>query len=322
MRSSIGSFFENKEVSMSISYEYYKIFYYVARYQSFNQAAKVLLNSQPNIARAINNLESELGCKLFDRSHRGVRLTNQGQLLYEHVSEAHKHIRLAEDNLRTMVNGRKWTISLGISIGITDVVIRNRILPPLKDFTRSNKDVNIRILNDSTPNLIKGVIDGSVNLAIITTTSFSEPILREHILYTFFEIPIAGNAFRDELYGRTVSLKDLTSYPVITLQRDSESFSIHDRLFASHGAILHPNIEASTMRQALAFVENDMGIACIAEEYVRPAIERGSIFRINVDVGIPTREISLYINKVGMSPEAVDLENHILEYNKQLSNKT
>ena len=72
---------------MSISYEYYKIFYYVARYESFNRAAKVLLNSQPNIARAINNLESELDTTLFERSHRGVTLTEPGKVLYEYISE-------------------------------------------------------------------------------------------------------------------------------------------------------------------------------------------------------------------------------------------
>ena len=307
---------------MSISYEYYKIFYYVARYESFNQAAKVLLNSQPNISRAINNLEGELGCKLFDRSHRGVKLTKQGKLLYEHVTEAHRHIRIGEDTLTTMVKNRKGTLTFGISTAITDVITRNRVLPPLRDFTLSNKGVNLKVLNDTTPNLIRKVIDGSINLAVITTTSYSEAILREHVLYSFDEIPIAGNAFRDDLYGREISLSELTEYPIITLQRDTETFTLHDRLFASHGAILQPNIEAATMRQALAFAENDMGIACIAEEYVRPAIEKGSIFKIDVNISIPKREISLFINRVGMTPEAIDLENHILDFNRQLSNKT
>ena len=58
-------------IIMSVSYEYYKIFYYVGKYHSFNKAASVLMNSQPNITRAMNNLESELDCKLFFRSHKG-----------------------------------------------------------------------------------------------------------------------------------------------------------------------------------------------------------------------------------------------------------
>ena len=63
---------------MSVSYEYYKIFYYVWKYKSFSRAAKVLYNSQPNITRTMNNLETELGCKLFVRSNKGISLTTEG----------------------------------------------------------------------------------------------------------------------------------------------------------------------------------------------------------------------------------------------------
>ena len=50
---------------MSVSYDYYRIFYYVAKYGSFTRAASILMNSQPNITRTIANLEKELDCRLF-----------------------------------------------------------------------------------------------------------------------------------------------------------------------------------------------------------------------------------------------------------------
>ena len=46
---------------MYISYDYYRVFYYVAKYGSITQAAKILLNSQPNLTRTIKTLESEWG---------------------------------------------------------------------------------------------------------------------------------------------------------------------------------------------------------------------------------------------------------------------
>lgn len=49
---------------MIINYDYYKIFYYVAKYKSFTQAANVLYNNQPNITRSIKNLERDLNCTL------------------------------------------------------------------------------------------------------------------------------------------------------------------------------------------------------------------------------------------------------------------
>lgn len=48
---------------MNISYDYYRVFYYVAKYKSFTGAAKALLNNQPNITRMMKKLEEELGSK-------------------------------------------------------------------------------------------------------------------------------------------------------------------------------------------------------------------------------------------------------------------
>ena len=71
-------------------FDYYRIFYYVAKYKSFSKAAKFLHNNQPNITRCMNIMESELGCTLFIRSHRGIKLTPEGEQLYAHVAIANK----------------------------------------------------------------------------------------------------------------------------------------------------------------------------------------------------------------------------------------
>ena len=60
---------------MDIALDYYRIFEAVARHRSFTRAAEALVNSQPNLTRAVHNLEAELGCRLFLRSSRGVELT-------------------------------------------------------------------------------------------------------------------------------------------------------------------------------------------------------------------------------------------------------
>jgi len=64
---------------MYVDWEYYKIFYYVAKYQNFTKAARVLGNNQPNITHSMNRLESQLNCVLFIRSNRGVTLTPEAR---------------------------------------------------------------------------------------------------------------------------------------------------------------------------------------------------------------------------------------------------
>ena len=70
---------------MYVDWEYYKIFYYVAKYRNFTKAARVLGSNQPNITHTMNKLEDQLHCVLFIRSNRGVTLTPEGgDALYTH----------------------------------------------------------------------------------------------------------------------------------------------------------------------------------------------------------------------------------------------
>ena len=72
----------------------YRIFYTVANTGNISKAAKELYISQPAISKSIQKLEESVGCKLFSRSSRGVVLTDEGKLLYEHVSEAVSYTHL------------------------------------------------------------------------------------------------------------------------------------------------------------------------------------------------------------------------------------
>ena len=84
---------------MYVDWEYYKIFYYVAKYQNFTRAARVLGNNQPNITHSMNRLESQLNCVLFIRSNRGVTLTPEGEMLYSRIASAAVQIQEAEEEL-------------------------------------------------------------------------------------------------------------------------------------------------------------------------------------------------------------------------------
>ena len=55
---------------MDVNFEYYKIFYYVARYKNFTKAAQALGSSQPNVTRAMNCLEQQINSTLFVRNIR------------------------------------------------------------------------------------------------------------------------------------------------------------------------------------------------------------------------------------------------------------
>ncbi len=299
------------------SYSYYKIFYYVARYKSFNRAAKVLLNSQPNISRAMNNLESELGCKLFVRSHQGVALTEEGELFFAYVQKAHHQLEEGIERLQNAKKAKSESVSLGITTGISDIMVRERILPVLRQFSKDNPTVNLRLKNDSTPQLIRQIEGGELDLAVITASEERNKSLQAQKLYEFVEIPVAGNSYRDLLKDRKVSIKKLADFPLITLSRETETFEFHDSIFANHGIILRPYIETCTLRQALTFIENDMGIGCLPEEYVRDSIREGKVFSVDVTEGIPPRFILLVKSAHSRAQAALDLGNQIVQFSEE-----
>ena len=78
--------------------DYYRIFYYVARYKSFSNAAEMLGSNQPNITRCMNILENELDCKLLIRSHKGIQLTTEGEHLFRHVAIAIEQLTYGKRN--------------------------------------------------------------------------------------------------------------------------------------------------------------------------------------------------------------------------------
>ena len=139
-----------------ITYDYYRIFYFVAQYHSFTKAAEILKNNQPNITRCMNNLESELGCKLFIRSHQGVTLTAEGEKVYERVAVAYEQLRTVEEELaleRSLESGL-------ITIGASETALRLMLLSRLEHFHTRYPHVRLRISNHSTPQAIQALENG------------------------------------------------------------------------------------------------------------------------------------------------------------------
>ena len=95
--------------------DYYRIFYYVARYKSFSNAAEMLGSNQPNITRCMNILENELDCKLLIRSHKGIQLTTEGEHLFHHVAIAIEQLTYGEKEIsktRALKAGRSISASV------------------------------------------------------------------------------------------------------------------------------------------------------------------------------------------------------------------
>lgn len=277
---------------MAVTYDYYRIFYYVAKYHSFTRAAKILMNSQPNITRAMNNLEQELGCRLFLRSNRGVALTPEGEKLFTHVRIAQEQLQAGEAELTS----KKALESGYVSVGASEIALHELLLPVLRKFRRSYPGVHIQITNHSTPQAVTAVKNGLVDLAVVTTPSGVERPLKELPLKKFRDILVAG-PYLKELSQKTLHLEELSSYPLISLGRDTKSYEFYDRIFAEHNCVLQPYVEAATTDQILPMVKHDLGLGFVPQSFAKEAIAKGEVFEVRLAEPIPDRYICLVRDK-------------------------
>lgn len=273
---------------MAVTYDYYRIFYYVAKYQSFTRAANILMNNQPNITRAMNNLERDLGCRLFLRSNRGVTLTPEGEKLFAHVQIAQEQLQAGEWEL---LRGKNLE-SGSVSVGVSETALQGLMLPVLRRFRLTYPGIHIRITNQSTPQAAASVKNGLVDLAVVTTpTDISNP-LTEIPLKEFQDILVAGPYF-SHLAEQTLSLKELSGYPLICLGPDTKTNEFLSRLFEAHGLVLNPDMEAATMDQVYLMVSHDLGLGFLPSSFAGNALEREEIFKIHLAEPIPRRHICL-----------------------------
>ena len=271
-----------------ITYDYYRIFYFVAQYHSFTKAAEILKNNQPNITRCMNNLESELGCKLFIRSHQGVTLTAEGEKVYERVAVAYEQLRTVEEELaleRSLESGL-------ITIGASETALRLMLLSRLEHFHTRYPHVRLRISNHSTPQALQAVKNGEVDFAVITTPAEEESGLKMVELKPFYEVLVGGRTFT-ALASQTLSLKELAGYPLICLNEESMTRSFYRQFFLEHDAVLKPDTEAATTDQMLTLVKSELGLAFMPEPMAAPLLASGELVQLHLQEIIPSRSICL-----------------------------
>lgn len=273
--------------SMNISYDHYRIFYNVAKYKSFTRAAEVTLCNQPNLTRAVKTLEKQLGCTLFERTNKGVRLTDDGKELYEHISIAFEHIQAGEEAISA-----RHSMDYGtVSIGATEIALRCCLLPILSRYHHLYPSVKIKILNVSTPQALKMVDNKLVDIAVVTTPMDSNLKLSVTTLSSLREVPVCSKDFdiKDE-----ITLSELSSYPIISLGSGTSTFDFYLEEFLKHNCSFLPDIEAATADQIMPLVKHGLGIGFVPEQFLQSETD---IRTISLKQELPTRDIVLVRKK-------------------------
>ncbi|MFW5553433.1 MAG: LysR family transcriptional regulator [Roseburia inulinivorans] len=265
----------------------YRIFYTVANTGNISKAAKELYISQPAISKSIQKLEESVGCKLFSRSSRGVVLTDEGKLLYEHVSEAFETLTLGEEKL-------KRSIELGVGhlkIGVSSTLCKYLLLPYLKEFIRQNPHISISISCQSTNDTLKLLEDNKIDIGLI-----GKPENLKNIHFDFLEkiedIFVAAKDYLRNLKARGIQ-KDhiLQSSTLMLLDKNNMTRQYIDDYLQENQIIIKDSIDISDMDLLIDFARIGVGVACVIKNFVREDLENGTLVEIPLCFPIHKREV-------------------------------
>lgn len=295
---------------MNISYEYYRIFYYAAKYLNFTAAAKAVQSNQPNVSRTIRLLEHELGCQLFLRSNRGIALTPEGEKLFSHVKIAVEQLQTAEEELQ-MVGALHSGL---ITVGTSETALHLLLLPVLTRFKKVYPNVRVRVRNHLTVQALESVTQGLVDFSLVASPISISPPLKASALMQFHDILIGGPDFF-HLSKETVSLQDLKDCPLVSLGDHTMTYRFHEDFYRSNGLAFKPELEAATTDQLLAMVKANLGLGYLPEVFAQKALASGEVFRIFLPETIPSRQIYLAENEERpLSVTAGALKNMLIQF--------
>lgn len=290
---------------MYINYDYYHMFYYVAKYGSVTQAARVLFCNQPNLTRAIKTLEGELGCSLFIRNNRGVKLTPEGSRLYERVRVAFESIEAGETEIIESRNLKTGSVYVATS----EVALHCVLLPALKEYRTLYPGIRVKISNHSTPQAIDAIKNGIADIAVVTTPTVPSATLEEIAVSKFREVAVCSMEF-SEVQGKKISFTELLGYPVISLGKQTKSFELYSEFFANVGLRFRPEIEAATADQIMPMVRAGLGIGFVPEDFLENASD---VTVIKTEKPLPEREIRIVKRRdQSLSIAAKELERLII----------
>lgn len=157
--------------------DYLKAFYTTVNCNSISKASKLLHITQPALSMQIQHLENELNATLLIRSNKGVELTEEGKIVFDH---AESMLSLEKSILKNLNELKKDKQLLNIS---ACKYIGEYVLPcSIYTFKEIHPDIDVKLNVDNTTQIISKILNHEINLGVIAGINEIEDIISTPIL--------------------------------------------------------------------------------------------------------------------------------------------
>ena len=275
--------------AMSVSYDAYRMFYYVGRYQNITRAAAELFLSQSTVTRGIQSLELSFGCRLFDRSQHGVSFTQEGQALYEYVSKACDLISRGEELVQQMAGS-------ALRVGVSDFAYSLFVIPVIEAFHRSFPNVKLEIVSrgfSSYDAVFASLLAGKTDVACVAAAT-PEGLANDAVdilpVASYRDVVVAGDRFH-ELKNGSYSLAELSSYPFASLVTGSTPNSYLDKVFRDNGIHIAPEFKTDSTEMFFSIIRQGQCLVLIPALFNLTKDRR--LFEVRLSDPLPVHKINI-----------------------------
>jgi DNA-binding transcriptional LysR family regulator len=246
---------------------------------SFVKAADVLDMTQSGVSRAIARLESRLGIRLFDRTTRSVKLTDEGRRLYEEIAP----LLAGLEEAAALASGSATAVRGRLRVNVDPYFSRLILAPALGDFMATYPELELDLV---TREQLGDLVADGVDLAVRFGEQPSSSLIGRQLLKTRV-LTVASPAYLKK-HGRPQHPTDLESPEHVCIDfRDSQTgrpypWEFHrgaERLFVNTRGRLMVN-DVGTMHRVC---EEGQAVAQVLELGVESAVREGRLIELFPD---------------------------------------
>jgi DNA-binding transcriptional LysR family regulator len=240
-----------------------RYFVAVAEEEHYGRAAGRLHVAQPALSRQIQDLEEEIGFKLFDRLSRGVKISAAGKVFLEDAQRILHEVNEATARAKRVASGQSGTLRMGL----IETISWHGVVPEsFRRFRDLHPDAELQLHPSSSVAQIEAVRSGRLDAGFVFTIANLD---REMAQLQVAELNLVLAAPKGHHLARSkkLRLRDLNDAPFIWFPR-RESPVLYDRLMQEcfRGGLKTPHIVQEAVNEAtiLSLVSCRLGVAFVS----------------------------------------------------------
>ena len=278
----------------------YYIFHTVAKNGNISQAARELFISQPAISKSISKLEQNLNVQLFKRGSRGVTLTPDGEILYQHTCEAFQSLQSGEKAL-----ARRQALGIShLRIGVSTTLCKYILLPYLQKYIQANPHVKISISCQSTYQTLSLLDENKIDIGLVGEAGMSKNFIFTP-LQNIQDIFVSTESYLEHLKQRSDANDFFQTATFMMLDEENITRQYVNRVFLEQGMELSNILEVTTMELLIEFAKIDLGVACVIREFVEDELQKKELVEVSLPLQFEPRQIGFACRKEDAGSTAI-----------------